>query len=156
MTISFKSVGKTQATKNLETPDATTLPVGLKTPLRLGNSGEGLFAMHFDLADQAKDNLRNLLLTNWGERLGVYDFGANLKELTTELTAHENFDNEVMVRIKNAVSRWMPYVILNDFESNINNERNENIATIVIKVTYDIPILSVKNAIVEITLYAIG
>lgn len=155
MAISFRSVGKTAQAVDTETPDKTILPVGIKTPLQLGAVGEGIFAVHYDLADQVNDNLRNLILTNWGERLGLYDFGANLRELATELTSRDDFDNEAVIRIKNSVSKWMPYVVLNDFIPLIDHEQNEKTAIINFRITYDVPVLGVVNRGLEITIWAI-
>ena len=70
--------------------------------------------MHTDLFDQIRDNLRNLILTNWGERLGLYDFGANLFELASENLAREDYDQEIAFRIKSAVDKWMPYISLEE------------------------------------------
>jgi len=150
MAISFKSVGKTIETLQKESLKETPTPIGIKTPLRVGESSEGLFAMHFSLADQIHDNLRNLILTNWGERLGSYDFGANLKELTTEYASREDFDNEAVVRINSAVSKWMPFVSLNEFEPQLDQENAGNYVRF--KITYDIPILNVVNKALEIVL----
>ena len=84
-TYNFKSVGKTKQQEEAEVVTKSQIPFGIKTPLQLGSS-EGILAMNYSLEDQFADNLRNLLLTNWGERLGLYDFGANLRPLTTEFT----------------------------------------------------------------------
>lgn len=153
-TYSFKSVGRTSAQTIAETVEESVIPIGIKTPLRPGTR-EGVWAMNFDMADQVHDNLRNLILTNWGERLGVYDFGANLKQLTTELVSIEDFEGEAIVRIKNAVSRWMPYVVLQDFIGKTEHEGNSKIAQISFAVTYDIPMLEVRNRALEITLFVI-
>jgi phage baseplate assembly protein W len=154
MAISFKNVGKL-ATSAASAVSGSSLPIGIKTPVQLGSNGEGLFAMNFELADQVKDNLRNLILTNWGERLCSYNFGANLRELTTELSSKEDFDNEAMVRIKDAVSKWMSYVSLNDFTSTIDRSQNSMIGKILITITYDIPTVNVFNKMLEVTLYVI-
>lgn len=153
-TISFKNVGKL-ATSTSITTAASQVPLGIKTPVQLGTNSEGLFAMNFDLANQVKDNLRNLILTNWGERLCSYNFGANLRELTTELSSKEDFDNEAMVRIKDAVNKWMSYVSLNDFSSVIDRSQNSIVAKILLTVSYDIPIANVSNKSLEVTLYVI-
>lgn len=154
-TFSFKSVGKTTSTKTAETVDATPIPIGIKTPLRPGTT-EGIWAMNYDLADQVHDNLRNLILTNWGERLGKYDFGGNLKELTTELVSTEDFENEAVVRIKDAVTKWMPYVVLRDFVGHTQHEERQKTGIITFTITYDIPTLSVQNRALDIILYVIG
>lgn len=153
-TYSFKSVGRTSTTQANETPDQSLIPIGIKTPLRPGTT-EGIWAMNFDLADQVHDNLRNLILTNWGERLGNFDFGANLKELTTELVSIDDFEGEAIVRIKDAVGRWMPYVVLQNFVGKTQHEGNQKIGIINFQVTYDIPVLQVQQRALDISLYVI-
>ena len=146
----FKSVG----IKNDQQPTTgSTLPIGIKTPLQLGKSGEGIFAMHTSLADQMADNLRNLITTNHGERLGLYDFGANLRSLTLDFTSLEDFDSEAIIRIRNAVTKYMPFVNLKTFESTIDRFNNQVVGKINIKITYNIPQLSVTDRQVAVTLY---
>lgn len=149
---SFKSVGKTQNKISEETLISSPLPYGIKTPVQLGSS-EGIFAMNYSLADQFADNLKNLLLTNWGERLGLHNFGANLRPLTTEFVSQENFDNEAMLRIKAAVERWMPFVDLEGFSSTVDRTQNKNVGIINVNITYNIPALSVTGRGLQITLY---
>ena len=150
----FKSSGKTQEQKEIESLIQSPTPIGIKTPLRI-DSKEGLFAMNYSLIDQVHDNLKNLLLTNWGERLGFYEFGANLRPLTTEFVSQEDFDSSAIERIRNAVQRWMPYVDLEDFESNVNRTDNKNTAVIDVVITYNIPTLNVSYKKLQITLYVI-
>lgn len=141
MAISFKSVGKTseQTSKETNAIVKVATPIGIITPLRLGNRSEGILKMTTSLSDVIVDNLRNLISTNWGERIGKYKFGANLRELTTEIVSQENFDNEAMSRIKNAVETWMPYVNLIDFSSNIDNQFKKSTGKVNITVTYIVP-----------------
>lgn len=155
--ISFKSVGKTVDILRKESSVSGSIsPIGFKTPLNFGNSSEGVFAMHMSLADQLHDNLRNLILTNWGERVALYDFGANLRELVTEFTTSENFDTDAISRIATAISKWMPFVQPQDFVSFTDKENNKNTAIIRIRITYDIPLLNIAGKSLEVTLYAIG
>lgn len=149
---SFKSSGKKAATPSLEVP-VTLSPVGIKTPLQL--SDNNIFSMHYNVADQVHDNLRNLLLTNWGERLGFYFFGANLRELTTELTNIDAFEDEAIARIRTAVSTWMPFVTLKEFSSSVDNSNNLNTGIIRITVTYSVSQLNVENRSLQISLYVI-
>lgn len=153
-TYNFKSVGKTQVQKKEEELKVTQIPYGIKTPLQIGND-TGIFIMNYSLADQFADNLRNLLQTNWGERLGLYDFGANLQPLTTEYVSQEDFDTEAINRISAAVKKWMPFIDLEDFTSVVNRKDNENTAVIQINITYNIPALEVKKKGIQVTLYAI-
>ena len=62
---SFNSVGikKTSFDKNTSL-NVISPPIGIKTPVELGEEADGIFKMHRDLGDQIKDNLINLILTN--------------------------------------------------------------------------------------------
>ena len=151
-TYSFKSVGKTQEQQKEEALKKSLIPYGIKTPLKISGT-DGILEMNYSLADQFADNLRNLLLTNWGERVGLYNFGANLRPLTTEFVSQEDFDSEAVVRIKSAVSTWMPFVDLVDFVS--ETDRLENYSTGIIRITisYNIASLNISNKKIQIVLY---
>jgi len=153
---SFKSVGESvQDYDKRQKLRKVVQPLGLKTPLVLSNNSSGLFDMHYDVGNQVNDNLRNLILTNKGERLGFPDFGANLIEILFELGA-DNIDAEAIRRISNTVSKYMPYVILETFEPVIIKNEMQAIATIGIRVYYSIPTLGVTNRGLEIILYVAG
>ena len=151
---SFKSVGQTPTSVQNSQVSSPPLPVGIKTPLELGGS-DGLLVMNYELEKQLADNLRNLLQTNWGERLGHYFFGANLKPLTVDFNSQANFDNEAIARIKTAVTTWMPFIDLEDFVSEVDNLENKKIGIIKIAITYNIPGLNVYGKKIQIVLYVI-
>lgn len=155
-TISFKSVGQT-AKKRIETAvTGSLLPIGLITPLRYGKNSEGIFAMHTDVSKQIADNLRNLILTNHGERLVRYDYGANLQPLLFEVVSSQpDFDDEATVRIKNAVSKFMPFVQLDTFESNIINHDNLHTGKVQIRITYNVPELDIFDDEIQVTLFIV-
>jgi len=148
----FKSVGKKASTPSIDV-ETTPTAIGIKTPLQLSEAN--IFAMHYNLPDQIHDNLRNLLLTNWGERLGAYNFGANLRELTSEVSNLDDFDEIAIDRIKSAVSTWMPFVVLKEFTSSIDNSNNLNTGITKITVTYNIPQLGIENKALQVSLYVI-
>lgn len=154
-TYSFKSSGKTVEQRLVEKIEATRIPIGIKTPLEI-NQGEGtdILVTYDTLEETVGDNLRNLLLTNWGERLGLYDFGANLRPLMSELVSLEDFDSAAIERISSAVSRWMPYVSLDNYTSSTVRENNRDLARINIRITYNVPTLNVTNKLLEINLNA--
>jgi len=147
----FRNVGKTQEQAVAAQLTVTPTPVGIITPLQLGV--EEIFAVTYTLADQVHDNLRNLILTNYGERLGLYDFGGNLRPLTAEFTSQDDFDSQAVERIKGAVGRWMPYVSLDSFISTVNRNNNKNTGIIDITITYDVPALNVQKKALVVTLY---
>jgi len=154
-TISFKSVGKTGQKLVESNLIPSIVPIGIKTPLKLGKK-YGIFDMYTNMSDTIHDNLKNLILTNWGERLGLYYFGANLKSLTTEYSVQEEFDSEAVVRIKTAVGSWMPYVSLIDYVSDFETYTNfSSVAHIKILITYSVPQLAVENRKLRINLFVL-
>ncbi len=150
----FKSSGKTREQQAIESLTKTSTPIGIKTPLQLGTQ-EGIYGMNYNLPDQVNDNLRNLLQTNWGERLGLYDFGANLRPICTEFETQEDFDAEAIKRIGAAVSKWMPFISLEDFLSEIDRTDNKNTGVFKITITYTIPTLQTGKRALLVTLYVI-
>lgn len=154
--LSFKDVGTKGASRNaLRTIRPDPLPIGIKTPLELDENGRGVFLMHYSLREQLADNLRNLVLSNHGERLGLYDFGANLRPLLTEWSNKEDFDKEAMRRISAAVSKYMSFVNLLGFESKPNYVDNIYTGIVVLTLMYGIPALNLTEELLEITLFVI-
>lgn len=154
-TYNFKSVGKTieDVQNSVSSVSQKIYPVGIKTPIKLKKGS--FIETTFLLEDQASDNFRNLLQTNFGERLANCTFGANLRPLTLEFSSLENFDSEAMSRITSAVSRWMPYIELVDFSSAMNRRENKNTAIIEITITYNIPGIQVFGKKIKTVLYVI-
>lgn len=151
----FNSVGEkienfkvTQGFTGLSTP----LPIGIKTPVRLSNSSGELFEMHENILGQVKDNFKNLLLTNHGERLGMHDFGANLRELTFEL-GNENFDEEAIRRIKLSCKKYMPFLELLTFEPFNKKNTDIGLAEVGFTITYSVPLADSSPQKMKVTLY---
>ena len=153
-TYSFKSVGDLTTNVIEERYSALPTPVGIKTPLELGN-GTNIYKMHYSLQDQIKDNLRNLVLTNNGERLARPDFGANLLEMSLELGS-EDADQKAMIRIKDAVGKYLPFVQLVGFATEVDHFDNKEVAKVDIFLTYTIPRISTKQHGLKVTLYTAG
>jgi len=154
-TYSFNSSGiQREEPEEIFEPETKPPPLGIKTPMQLAAS-EGLFEMHTDVGKLVSDNLRNLLLTNHGERLGFYDFGANLRPILFNLGS-EDGDLEAINRIRAAVSKYMPFVSLQNFQTFSDREDNKNVAKIGIQVTYSIPRINEAVRSLEIMLYMGG
>ncbi len=129
--------------------------LGIKTPLQFGIGRFGLFAMHTSLKNQLADNLRNLIQTNKGERLGNYNFGANLAELAFENTEID-VKEEASRRINSAVSTFMPYIQIDNFEVFVERKDNEHSAKVGVEVYYSIPRIGVDNQVIEVILGVAG
>lgn len=154
-TISFKDVGiKGFKQDDVLNRNKTVIPIGIKTPVEPDPNANGLFLMHTDVKDQIADNLKNLILTNWGERLGNYFFGANLRPLLADFSSKDNFDSEAMVRINTAISKWMPFITPVAYESFTDNINNTSTAIVKLVLIYSITSIAVTNAKIEISLFA--
>ncbi|MFA6049706.1 MAG: hypothetical protein WC761_00645 [Candidatus Paceibacterota bacterium] len=154
--LSFKDVG-IQAVSRPAVNQLTRnpSPIGIKTPLEIDQEGNNLFTMHYTLKNQIADNLRNLVLTNHGERLALYDFGANIRPLLTEWSNKEDFDKEVMLRINTAISKYMSFVTPLGYES--KPDYLDNIFTGIVKIVllYSVPSLNLREELLELTLFVI-
>ena len=128
-------------------------PVGIATPLQLGSDHEGLFKMHKNLQDQLADNFRNLLMTNHGDKFGMYDFGANLSELAFEMGT-EDGDTEAMRRITRTTRKYMSFISLENFEPLVL-KNDKDISKVGIRVTYRIPKLESKKRAIEVVLFSV-
>lgn len=152
--LSFKDVGTQYGEETLQSTPVS-FPIGFKTPLELDTEHNSIFKMHYRLSDQITDNLRNLILTNRGERLGLYEFGANIRPLLTEFANKDAFDQEAMKRIKKAVSLYMPFVELIGYESRA--DRTENISTGIVKllIVYRVPEANLGETVMEVDMYIV-
>ena len=96
--------------------------VGIEFPLDY--SSQGFFRRTKTIRQQVKSNIRNLLLTEKGERVFQPNFGSNLKSLLFEQitpTSLENVEND----IKESLSTWLPYVNVNNLVV-VQDDRNPN------------------------------
>ena len=81
--------------------------VGLSFPLRADNNND--FALTKNSLQQSQHNLKNLLLTHVGERVGQPEFGSTLKALCFEQDDTE-LPEKIEVEVRRAVSEWLPYI----------------------------------------------
>lgn len=122
-----------------DTEDYNDFALGLKLPIKSGNNG--LFEQNFSTIEQAKSNIKNLLMTQYGERVMQPNFGSNLNSVLFEQMDDIEFEDKVVSTIESAVERWLPYVTIGDIEldlSNSNIDRNLVEVTISFTVGNDI------------------
>ncbi len=151
----FKSVGVRKTGESDRVASEAVTPIGIVTPLSLGEGGSGLLTMHYNLPDQIADNLRNLVMTNHGERVGVFDFGANLRPLTLEL-AQPIWEEEAMIRIKTAVAKFMPFVELKTFEVTILGAEAQAVGRVAIRMTYTVQDVQTRDRALEVIMNVAG
>tara|TARA_Y100001937_G_C6844202_1_gene209184 strand:+ start:15 stop:431 length:417 start_codon:yes stop_codon:yes gene_type:complete len=94
--------------------------IGLSLPMD-HTDGSGFFPGTSTTLTQTSSNIRNLLLTNKGERVGQPEFGCGLLQILFEPLS-ENLLESVKTEIETSIAFWLPHVTI----SNIAVEQNES------------------------------
>jgi hypothetical protein len=92
------------------------------------SNSNGIFAVNYTTLTQAKDNLKNLILTRKGERLMQPEFGCDVWKVLFEQLDGNLVETSIETSILDAVSIWLPYLnidtIIFDYDENdIDNNR---------------------------------
>ena len=102
---------------------------GLQLPL--GTHQNGVFKQTQTLLEQTKSNIKNLLLTRKGERLGNPLFGSDVLKAVFE-QIDGDIESQIEEAIRTAIQEFLPHVNVN----NIEFSSNQN--TIVPKISFSI------------------
>ena len=113
--------------------------VGLSYPIRRGLNLD--FEMTKNSFEQAEHNLKNLLLTQVGERPFQPEFGSNLRRICFE-QFDDTLPETIEEDIKKAVDQWLPYIIINKIEV-LQDDNNLN--KIYIQLKYSTTLESFKE-----------
>ena len=103
--------------------DTQDKSVGVSLPFTIGNNG--FFAVTYTTKEQIKSNLKNLILTNRGERLMQPEFGCNLRQAIFEQIGPNTY-NYIRSEIENSIQRWLPYIIVNDVNISSDTTATDN------------------------------
>jgi|688.fasta_scaffold268292_1 phage baseplate assembly protein W len=120
MAIELGKVNITDLTQN----DYKILGIGINKSSDKG----GIFSVNYTTLTQAKDNLKNLILTKKGERYLNPTFGCDIWRVLFEQMDSNLIENQIENTILDAVSNWLPYLnideIIFDYDDNdIDNNR---------------------------------
>ena len=93
----------------------TNVKIGIDLPIRRGDDLDGFFASTSTTIEAVKNNIRNLLNTNEGERLFQPNLGLDLRSILFEHITTEN-----LVGVQNAIMDkfefWLPFVEVRNIE----------------------------------------
>ena len=115
--------------------------IGIDLPFRKSTGTEGYFASTSTTIEAVKNNIRNIINTNQGERIMQPQLGINLRKYL-----FEQFSDEVVFSIQNDIvdtfKRWLPFVEIQDLQVNMSNRddsigKNTMNVTIVFNITQD-------------------
>ena len=93
----------------------TNVKVGIDLPIRRGDDRDGYFATTSTTIEAVKNNIRNLLQTNEGERFFQPNLGLNLRTLLFEHITNENLIG-VQDAILDKIEFWLPFVEVRDIQ----------------------------------------
>jgi phage baseplate assembly protein W len=117
--------------------DTQDKSVGISDCFTKGNNG--YFAVNYTTKEQIKSDLRNLILTNRGERLMQPEFGCNLRQaLFEQIDDGAGVFLYIQTEIETAIARWLPFVVVENVSVySDNNSRDNN--SIQVQLNYRLP-----------------
>jgi len=128
----------------------TNVKVGIDLPIRRDDALGGFFASTSTTIDAVKNNIRNLLQTNEGERFFQPNLGLNLRTLLFEHITTEN-----LVGVQNAIMDkfefWLPFVEIRNIQV-LSNENDTSIGLNEIRVKILFNIKQDPNTLDSVTL----
>lgn len=128
-------------------------PIGIKTPLE---PGDDLFKMHTNPIKQLSDNFRNLIMTNHGERLGMFRFGANLNSIVFEYSNSPKFETIVGEIITEVTRKYIPSIAITGITAAFVDQTDKNeinklgMAKVRLRINYNIPKFKSPNLALEV------
>ena len=150
----FKSSGVRKTARQFtKAPPTQNRPIGFKTPLV---QGDDFFEMHANPVKQLADNFRNLIMTNHGERLGTFNFGANLNSVVFEYSNSPNFETAVSETIIETTKKYIPSISINNIRSVFVDEAEKSelndlgMTKVRIRIDYTIPKFKSPNMALEV------
>ena len=113
----------------------TNVKVGIDLPIRRGEQKDGWFASTTTTIEAVKNNIRNLLSTNQGERLMQPNIGLDLRSIL-----FEQIDDDTIIGIQDSIldtlKIWLPFVEVRDIQIT-NNNSNEVRVNIIFNIVQD-------------------
>lgn len=92
---------------------------------RVADNG-GIFPVNYTTLSQAKDNLKNLILTKKGERVMNPEFGCDVWRVLFEQLVEEQIEVQIENTILDAVSKWLPYLNIDEIIFDYDNTDIDN------------------------------
>jgi phage baseplate assembly protein W len=107
----------------IDTAQFDDYAIGITLPIQIGNTA---FNQSFKTIEQAKTNIKNLLLTKKYERLMQPNFGSGLQELLFEMN-DDSLADKIENTIVDSLDLWLPYITVSDIQVEQTNEyKNTN------------------------------
>ena len=116
----------------------TKVKVGIDLPIRRGDDKDGFFATTSTTIEAVKNNIRNLLQTEEGERFFQPNLGIGLRKLLFEHITSENLIT-VQDAILDKMELWLPFVEVRDIQVlSTDDSTDVGVNEIRIKISFNI------------------
>jgi len=96
--------------------------IGIDLPFRIGQRGEGWGASSQTTLEAVKNNLRNLVSTEQGERLYHPSLGLPLRKYLFEPITPDTIDT-IRSSIVDSINFWLPFVLINNINVNLSDNQ---------------------------------
>ena len=128
----------------------TKVKIGIDLPIRRGDTNDGFFATTSTTIEAVKNNIRNLLQTEEGERFFQPNLGIGLRKLLFEHITESNLIG-VQDAILDKFEFWLPFVEVRDIQV-LNRENTTDIGVNEIRIKILFNIKQDPNTLDSVTL----
>ena len=128
----------------------TRVKIGIDLPIRRGDDLDGFFATTSTTIEAVKNNIRNLLQTEEGERFFQPNLGLSLRSLLFEHITEVNLIG-IQDTILDKLELWLPFVEVRDIHV-LYRENTTDIGVNEIRVKIDFNIKQDPNTLDSVTL----
>ena len=104
------------------------MSIGFTLPFAKSTGSIGYLESTQDELAAVRENLKSLLITNWGERVMHWNFGCNLIEFLFDQSGSNEIKSKIADRILSQISMWMPFIsieqlniVFQEEDSNLND-----------------------------------
>ena len=119
--------------------------LSVKLPLAF-SAADGPYALIKNFNSLAKQNFKNLVLTNPGEKVMDPDFGVGIRRLLFEQKSPELY-NTISSRLSEQVEIYLPYIAINGINFVEPEENLSSIGSIIVEISYSIEGIADSNVL---------
>lgn len=125
------------------------MSIGFTVPFLRATGSLGYLEMTESEISAVRENIRSLLITNWGERVMRPTMGCNLREFLFE-NFDEKLKEKIADRIITQISMWMPFVVIREL-SIVFPDEDQSLVSNTIKISINFYLSSRPQLSGEIT-----
>ena len=121
--------------------------IGLLLPVSV-DSRHGTYSLITDYHDEIKQNFKNLVLTNPGERIMNPDFGVGIRKFLFE--NHVDATHRIEKRLHEQVSKYMPYIIIENIFFDAADDRGVDLIDrhiLSVQVVFSVPNMNFESTL---------